>query len=154
MKAVAIDAIGGGIAGGALALAFKQTFSVESEIARVGIATVAMLWPAYLIAILLSAKRTTDMLDASPHFDLLREAGLTETAKGKVLGGALSSVVMLCCAIAALHTMSQWPSETVLMLAGLFAFVGVRGLRALQIMGATLRIYHTAERRLMEMDYE
>lgn len=154
LRAVVIDSVGGGIAGAALALALRQNVSVESDIVRVGIATAAMLVPAYFLAILLSAKRTTEMLDASPHFHLIKEAGLTETAKGKVLGSVASAAVMLCCALAALYTMNLWPAETVLSLAGVSVFFGWRALSALQIMGATLKIYNTAERRLREIEGE
>ena len=154
LKAVVTDAVGGAIAGGALALALRQHVSVESDLVRVGIAALAMLLPAYFLAILFSAKRTVDTLDASPHFDLLKETGFTEIAKGKVLGSVASAAVTLCCAFAALYTMSLWAAETVLFLAAFFVFFGCRALSALQIMGKTLRIYNTADRRLREIEDE
>lgn len=152
LGAALIDAIGGIIVGGALVLALRQNAIAGSDMLRVGIAVLAMLLPAYFLAVLFSAKRTIDMLDASPHFDLVRESGLTEVAKGKVLGGVASTAMMLCCAFAALYTTRHWPAETALALAGVLVFFGWRALSVLQIMGATLRIYDTAERRLREID--
>lgn len=152
VKAVMVDGICGGIAGGALALVLRNHLDVNSDAVQLCIVAAALVCPPYFIAIMLSARKTIDKLDASPHFGLVREAGMTEFAKGKVLGSVASAALTLCCAVGALYTMTAWPTETGLLLAGVFTFAGWRALGALQVMGAVLRIYETAERRLQEID--
>jgi len=154
LKAVVIDGTSGAVAAAALVLALRHNVTVDSDFVRLGIAVAALLLPAYFLAVMFSAKRTVEMLDASPHFDLVREAGFTEEAKGRVMGRVASAGLMLCCAAVALYTMTAWPAETVLALAGVFVFTGRRALSALQLMGAVLRIYDTSECRLSEIEDE
>ena len=154
LKAVVIDGTGGAVAAAALVLALRHSLTVDSDFVRLGIVVATLLLPAYFLAVMFSAKRTVKMLDASPHFDLLSEAGFTEEAKGRVMGSVASAGLMLCCGVGALYTMNAWPAETVLALVGVFVFTGRRALSALQIMGAVLRIYDTAERRLSEIEDE
>lgn len=153
LKAVLIDGTGGAVAA-ALVLALRHNVTVDSDFVRLGVVVAALLLPAYFLAVMFSAKRTVEMLDASPHFDLLREAGFTEEAKGRVMGSIGSAGLMLCCAVTALYTMNAWPAETVLALVGVFVVTGRRALSALRITGAALRIYETAERRLSELERE
>lgn len=154
LKAVLIDGTGGAVAASALVLALRHSVTVDSDFVRLGVVVAALLLPAYFLAVMFSAKRTVEMLDSSPHFDLLREAGFTEEAKGRVMGSVASAALMLCCAVVALYTMNAWPAETVLALVGVFVVTGRRALSALRIMGAVLRIYETAERRHSEMECE
>ena len=92
LKAVVIDGTGGAVVAAALVLALRHSVTVDSELVRLGIVVATLLLPAYFLAVMFSAKRTVEMLDASPHFELVREAGFTEEAKGRVMGSVASAV--------------------------------------------------------------
>lgn len=151
-RAVVVDAAFGALLGAIAAHLLGGIAAAESSLVRYGAPVAVLLWAGVALGMLFCALKTVELQNKSPHFDLIRDAGLTDVARAMVYGAVASALMLLCYSLVCIYVLGVGPVKALLLQASMFLIVSFRVISAIGIMRDTLNIYRAAERRLGEME--